>query len=185
MASWPAIARRIRVPLGFAFAVLFLWLAKPTVESILASSTLVVPGLLIRGLASGYVQKNEQLTTAGPYAYTRNPLYLGSLILAAGFALAARSWWVAGGIIVFFVAIYLPVIRAEEVLLRGRFPQFGEYARHVPRLLPRLSAFGNSSGGFSWPLYWKHREYNAALGSIGMMAALAAKLFWISRWPLI
>lgn len=179
MASWSVIARRIRVPLGFAFTILFLWLAKPTVKSILLGSALAIPGLLIRALASGHVQKNEQLTTSGPYAYTRNPLYLGSLILAGGFALAARSWWVAGGIIALFFAIYLPVIRAEEGLLRERFPQFEEYARQVPRLFPRLTAFSNSTGGFSWDLYRKHREYNAALGSVTMMAALAAKLFWI------
>ncbi len=184
MTSWSIIARRIRVPLGFAFAVIFLWLAKPTQISMLIGTTLVVPGLVIRALASGHLQKNELLATGGPYAYTRNPLYVGSLILAGGFALAARSWWLAGGIIAFLFAIYLPVIRAEEVLLRGRFPQFEEYAQHVPRLLPRLTAFGNS-GRFSWDLYWKHREYNAALGSIAMMAALAAKRFWISRWPLI
>ncbi len=177
MASWSAIARRIRVPLGFAFATLFLWLAKPTLNSILAGCVFVIPGLLIRGLASGYVQKNEQLTTGGPYAYTRNPLYLGSLILAAGFALASRSWWVAGGIILFYFAIYLPVICSEEVSLRARFPQFEEYARHVPRLWPRRSAFASNSSPFSWDLYWKHREYNAALGSLALMAALAAKLW--------
>ena len=98
MASWSAIARRIRVPLGFVFALLYFWLAKPTVKSILIGTALVIPGLLIRALASGQLQKNEQLATGGPYAYTRNPLYLGSLILAIGFALASRSWWIVAGI---------------------------------------------------------------------------------------
>ena len=178
MASWSAIARRVRVPLGFAFAVLYLWLAKPTVESILIGAALVIPGLAIRALASGHLQKNEQLATGGPYAYTRNPLYLGSLILSVGFALAARSWWIVAGIVFLFFTIYLPVIRAEEVFLRGRFPQFDEYAREVPSLLPRASRFGKRSGEFSWDLYWKHREYNAALGAVGIMAALLVKLFW-------
>ncbi len=94
MASWSAIARRIRVPLGFVFAILYFWLAKPTADSILIGAALVIPGLVIRALASGHLQKNEQLATGGPYAYTRNPLYLGSLILPIGFALAARSWWI-------------------------------------------------------------------------------------------
>ena len=98
MASWSAIARRIRVPLGFVFAMLYFWLAKPTVKSILIGAALMIPGLVIRALASGQLQKNEQLATAGPYAYTRNPLYLGSLILAIGFALASRSWWIVAGI---------------------------------------------------------------------------------------
>jgi len=178
--SWTRIARRIRVPLGFAFAILYFWLAKPTALSILVGTALIVPGLVVRALASGHVQKNQQLTTSGPYAYTRNPLYLGSLILAAGFALAARSWWIAIAMTVLVLAIYLPVIRAEETFLRERFPQFENYARDVPRLLPRLTA-ADSRGSFSWDLYWKHREYNALLGSVAMMAALAAKLIWMSR----
>ena len=180
MASWSAIARRVRVPLGFAFAVLYLWLAKPTVESILIGAGLVIPGLVIRALASGHLQKNEQLATGGPYAYTRNPLYLGSLILSVGFALASRSWWIVVGIVLLFFVIYRPVIRAEEAFLRERFPQFDEYARAVPSLLPRVSRFGKPSGSFSWDLYWKHREYNATLGSAAIMVALFAKL--VMKW---
>ena len=176
MPSWSVIARRIRVPLGFAFAVLFFWLARPAVKSIFLGACLIVPGLVIRGLASGHLQKNQQLATGGPYAYTRNPLYLGSLILAVGFAVAARSWWIAGGIVLMFFAIYLPVIRAEEVFLRERFPQFEDYARDVPSLFPRMSAFAKPNGEFSWDLYWKHREYNATLGSVAIMAALLVKL---------
>lgn len=179
MASWSSIARRIRVPLGFAFAVLYLWLARPTVTSMLTGAVLVIPGLLVRGWASGQLQKNEQLATSGPYAYTRNPLYLGSLILAVGFALAARSWWIALVIILMFFAIYLPVIQAEETFLRKRFPEFDEYASKVPRLWPRLSSSGNTGGTFSWDLYRKHHEYNALLGAIAIMAALTAKLLLI------
>ena len=179
MASWSAIARRIRVPLGFAFALLYLWLARPTAKSILIGTALVIPGLLIRALASGQLQKNEQLATGGPYAYTRNPLYLGSLILAIGFALASRSWWIVAGIVLLFFAIYLPVIRGEEVFLRQRFPQFEEYARRVPSFFPRLFPSEKNSGAFSGALYRKHREYNAALGAAAMLAALVAKmLFW-------
>ena len=179
MVSWSAIARRVRVPLGFAFAILYFWLAQPTVKSILLGAALVVPGLLIRAVASGQLHKNEQLATTGPYAYTRNPLYLGSLILSVGFALAARSWWIVGGIIVLFFAIYLPVIRAEEGFLRERFPQFEDYVRQVPRLFPRVSTSSQDRGVFSWDLYWKHREYNATLGAAAMLVALAVKmLLW-------
>jgi protein-S-isoprenylcysteine O-methyltransferase Ste14 len=180
MASWSAIAHQVRVPLGFAFAVLYLLLARPTAESILVGAALVIPGLAIRALASGYLQKNEQLATGGPYAYTRNPLYLGSLILAVGFALAARSWWIVAGIVLLFFVIYLPVIRAEEVFLGERFPQFAEYVREVPSLLPRVSRFGKGGGEFSWDLYRKHREYNAALGSAAIVAALLVKL--MMKW---
>ncbi len=89
--DWSKIARRIRVPLGFVFAVLYFWLAKPTWRFIALGAILIIPGLLIRALASGHVRKNEALATSGPYAYTRNPLYLGSLLMGIGFAVAARS----------------------------------------------------------------------------------------------
>ena len=177
--TWAKIARRIRVPLGFAFTGVYLWLAAPTAASLLIGFALIVPGLAVRALASGHVQKNEQLATTGPYAYTRNPLYLGSLILAVGFAISARNWWIGIGLVLMFLAIYLPVIRGEEAFLREHFPEFQDYARVVPRLLPRLSAFQDNRGTFSWDLYWKHREYNAALGSLALLSALAAKLFWM------
>jgi protein-S-isoprenylcysteine O-methyltransferase Ste14 len=152
------------------------WLAKPTVASILIGSVLVVIGLVIRALASGYVRKNQQLATTGPYAYTRNPLYLGSLILAVGFALSARSWWIAAGVVVIFLAIYVPVIHGEEAFLRGQFPEFADYAREVPRFLPRFRSYTKVHDTFSSDLYWQHREYNATLGSVAMLAALTVKL---------
>jgi protein-S-isoprenylcysteine O-methyltransferase Ste14 len=147
----------------------------------LIGSALIIPGLVVRALASGHVQKNEQLATTGPYAHTRNPLYLGSLIMAVGFALSARNWWIGAALILIFLAIYLPVIRGEEAFLREHFPEFAEYARQVPRLLPRLSSYGRGCATFSWDLYWKHREYNATLGSLAMMAALTAKLVWMPQ----
>jgi len=176
--TWSRIARRIRVPLGFAFAVVYVWLARPTRMSLVVGALLLIPGLWLRALASGHVQKNEELTTSGPYAYTRNPLYLGSLILAAGFAVAARSTWIAGLAVLMFAAIYIPVITAEERFLRQAFPEFKDYAQHVPRFLPRLTKWGDASGEFSSALYWKHREYNALLGSVIVLAVLAAKLLW-------
>jgi protein-S-isoprenylcysteine O-methyltransferase Ste14 len=177
--TWTRIARRIRVPLGFVFTAIYLWLATPTAASMLVGSALIIPGLAIRALASGHIQKNEQLTTNGPYGYTRNPLYLGSLILAVGFAISARNLWIGAGLIVIFLAIYLPVIRGEETFLREHFAEFAEYARQVPRLWPRLNSFTTSRGSFSWDLYWKHREYNATLGSGLLMAAMMAK--WLYR----
>lgn len=181
MPRWHTIARRIRVPLGFLFSGAYISLARPSALSMIAGSSIVLIGVLIRGLASGHVQKNEQLTTSGPYSYTRNPLYLGSLVLACGFALASRSWWVALIIAVIFFVIYLPVMRSEEDFLRRQFPDFEDYARSVPRLFPRFTPYQSSSGSFSAHLYWKHREYNAALGSALMIAALAIKAAWFSR----
>jgi protein-S-isoprenylcysteine O-methyltransferase Ste14 len=180
--GWSKTARRIRVPLGFVFAVLYFWLARPTWKFIALGAIGIAPGLLIRALASGHVRKNEALATSGPYAYTRNPLYLGSLLMGIGFAVAARSWWVGVVLVVMFFAIYVPVIRDEEAFLRQRFPEFEAYARSVPRMLPRftLARTNEDGGGFSLDLYLKHREYNALLGSVAMLAALIFKMTWFS-----
>jgi protein-S-isoprenylcysteine O-methyltransferase Ste14 len=179
--SWSKIARRIRVPLGFVFAVLYVWLAKPTAISLLLGAVVVIPGLLLRALASGHVRKNEELATTGPYAYVRNPLYLGSLIMAVGFACAARSWWIAGIAVVFFFAIYIPVIRGEENYLGSRFTEFAGYVRSVPSMLPRVTPYSKVKGAMSWKLYWKHREYNALLGALAIIAILAGKLLYLNR----
>src|SRR5580692_1072696 len=176
--EWAKVARRIRVPLGFVFAVLYFWLARPNWQFIGLGAILIVPGLLVRALASGHVRKNESLATSGPYAYTRNPLYLGSLLMGVGFAVAARSWGVGVALVVMFFAIYLPVIRDEEAFLRRTFPEFEEYERRVPRMFPRLTRpdDGNRTpAGFSMDLYLKHREYNALAGTLAMMAALIIK----------
>jgi protein-S-isoprenylcysteine O-methyltransferase Ste14 len=175
VASWTSVARRIRVPLGFVFAGFYLWVARPTPLSILLGSVVIFSGLLVRAAASGHVEENEALSTHGPYAYSRNPLYLGSLVVAAGFALAARSWWVPLVAAAMFFAIYFPVIRAEEAFLKRRFPEFDEYRRNVPRLWPRLRPYVRHSAGFSWHLYLKNREYNATAGALLMVLALAAK----------
>lgn len=181
MAEWSRIARRIRVPLGFAFAMLYFWLARPTWRFLAIGAVFIVPGLLIRALASGHVRKNEALATSGPYAYTRNPLYFGSLLIGIGFAIAARSWWIGGVLVLMFFAIYMPVIRSEEAFLREKFPEFDEYAKHVPRMFPRLSAASSDAGGeFSMELYLKHREWNASLGAAAIVAALVVKMKMLS-----
>src|ERR1700722_9469554 len=180
MTEYSRIARRIRVPLGFVFALLYLWLANPSLRCLLSSLLLIIPGLLVRALASEHMRKNEALATSGPYAYTRNPLYLGSLLIGIGFAVAARSWWVGVLLVVMFFAIYLPVIRDEENFLRQKFPEFDEYARHVPRMLPRFTPHSTATteaSGFSLDLYLQHREYNALAGALAVLATLIVKLF--------
>jgi protein-S-isoprenylcysteine O-methyltransferase Ste14 len=175
--TWKRVARRIRVPLSFCFAALYLWLAQPTWIWMAAGAVLIAAGLALRASASGHVRKNAELTSTGPYRYTRNPLYLGSLLVGFGFAVAARSWWVVISMAVLFVAIYWPVILAEEEFLRTQFSGFDEYARRVPRLLPTRRPTGNT-GSFSRALYWQHREYNALVGALAMVIALTAKMWW-------
>jgi protein-S-isoprenylcysteine O-methyltransferase Ste14 len=182
--GWGKVAKRIRVPLGFIFAALYLWLARPTLPFMALSLALVVPGVLLRAYASGYVKKNRELTVTGPYAYTRNPLYLGSILIAFGFALAARNLWIAIALAALFAVIYIPVIRGEEEFLRSTFPEFDAYAARVPRILPRLTpakAPNAVPGEFSSVLYRKHREYNALMGAAAIYAALALRLYFLRR----
>jgi protein-S-isoprenylcysteine O-methyltransferase Ste14 len=178
LSSWSRIARRIRVPAGFLFAAFYLWRARPSAVSLAWSLVLVLPGLLLRGYASGYVKKNDELTMTGPYAYTRNPLYLGSIMMAFGFAAASRNLVVTLLLALLFVLIYGPTIYSEEQFLRSTFPAFASYCQHVPRLLPRLTParFGGE-GSFSGALYRRHREYNAALGASAVYAVLVAALW--------
>jgi protein-S-isoprenylcysteine O-methyltransferase Ste14 len=188
IARWQRVARRIRVPLGFVTAALYLfelWRRAPQLTAVAWSLALVVPGLWLRGYAAGYVKKNRELTMTGPYAHTRNPLYLGSMLMAAGFAVALESWLMGLVLAAGFALIYIPVIASEERFLRATFPDFDAYCGHVPRLVPRLTPArpaseptANQSGttqpagnsepseaGFSLVRYLKHREYNAAIGA--------------------
>ena len=182
MPSWSRIATRSRVPLGFVFAAAYLWFARPTWASLFAGFGIAMAGILIRALASGHIQKNAALATTGPYAYTRNPLYLGSIVIALGFIVAARNVWIGVATLAMFAFIYLPVIKAEESYLRSAFPGYQSYASQVPRLLPRFTAYTaavgskEDAGRFSAALYWRHREYNAALGSVLMLGALVLKM---------
>jgi protein-S-isoprenylcysteine O-methyltransferase Ste14 len=174
IARWQRIARRIRVPLGFLTAAIYLYeLARraPVPAAVAWSLALVLPGLWLRAYASGYVKKNRELATTGPYAHTRNPLYLGSVLMAAGFAVALLSWPVALVLAIMFAVIYIPTIASEERFLRATFPEFPDYCRRVPRFIPRLTPSNPSGskgarGAFALSLYLKHREYNAAIGAI-------------------
>jgi len=182
-ADWSRIARRIRVPMGFVFAGVYIWLARPTFVSMAWSLLMVLPGLWLRGYAAGYVKKNAELTMTGPYAYTRNPLYLGSMLIAFGFAAASKSIVIVLLLAALFAVIYIPVIRSEEAFLRSKFSDFDAYATSVPRLLPRLGRARIASsepeterGTFSYPLYRKHREYNALMGATAIYAVLALRI---------
>ncbi len=173
---------RWRVPLGFAVAVLYVLRARPTWPALGAGLFIAALGLLMRALASGHIQKNQSLAVSGPYRYSRNPLYLGSLGLALGFVIAARDWLMALLALAMLVGVYLPVIRTEEAYLSQRFgAAFAQYCRHTPRLFPRLLRRpppDDPSSGFSWALYLRHREYNAFIGFALLALLLAAKIYF-------
>jgi protein-S-isoprenylcysteine O-methyltransferase Ste14 len=186
--QWQRVARRVRVPLGFVTAVVFFAFARPAERFLAWSLIPVLAGLWLRGYAAGYVKKNAELTQTGPYAYTRNPLYLGSMLIAFGFALAAGRIWLGVLLLGLFLAVYWPVILSEEAYLRGAFPDFDRYAATVPRLLPRLTPARSlptqpaTAGRFSAERYRHHREYNALIGAVALYAALILRL-WLTHRP--
>ena len=167
---------RWRVRLGYLLTVVVLLLARPTPRSILLGAGLGVLGLAIRTYAAGFLHKQEVLTTIGPYAHTRNPLYFGSSLLAAGAAVAVHSWWAAAVLLIYFAAVYSFVMRREEMELRLKHgAAFDAYAAMVPLFFPRLSAGAGSArnnGGFSCQQYRRNREYRAAIGFLLLLIGL-------------
>lgn len=170
---------RWRVRTGYPVAVLFLVLASPTPRMILIGGIVSAFGLAIRGYASGYLRKDRELATSGPYARTRNPLYLGSAILAAGFVIAGDSIWAGVLVALYFSVFYYAVMRNEEEDLRKRFgAAFDEYTRRVPLFFPSFTA--KSSGpaaNFSWNQYSRNREYKALIGT-----ALGIGVMWLRAY---
>lgn len=164
---------RLRVPSGFLLVLMFAGLAKPTAESLAWGLPISLAGLLLRAWAAGHLAKNQNLATGGPYAWTRNPLYLGTLIVAAGLVIAASQWLLAVIFAAVFAFVYLPVIELEEQHLRELFPEYKSYAERVPVLLPRPPA-SSDGAGFRWNLYRRNEEYQALLGFL----AGAGFLFW-------
>jgi protein-S-isoprenylcysteine O-methyltransferase Ste14 len=166
--------QRLRVPVGFVLLGCFAWLAHPSVESMLASLPFVLLGLATRAWAAGHLEKNLTLADSGPYAYTRNPLYLGTFIVALGFAVAGSSWVLGLIFVAAFLGIYLPVMEREEEHLLKIFPAYRDYAARVPLLWPKAGPPG--SRPFQWSVYWKNEEYKAALGVLTGVAVLIAKI---------
>lgn len=164
---------KLRVPLGFVLLALFAWLAQPTLRSVFWGILIAGFGLWLRGWAAGHLEKNQRLVTSGPYAWTRNPLYLGSLIAALGLAVAGKRPLLAWIFFLAFYFVYLPVVDLEEQHLRQLFPEFAAYAKRIRKFRPTYP--GETSGPpFRWALYWKNEEWKAALAFL----AAVAYLFW-------
>jgi protein-S-isoprenylcysteine O-methyltransferase Ste14 len=176
---------RWRVRLGYPVAVIFLLLARPFPRSIVIGGLVAAFGLLVRGSAAGHLRKDEQLATTGPYAVTRNPLYLGSSLLAAGFIIAGYSLWAGLVVGLYFAVFYYAVIRNEEQDLRKNFGvQFEDYAARVPLFFPSPRARGDEvskakspENSFSWRRYRRNREYQALLGAVAGLVVV-----WLRMW---
>jgi protein-S-isoprenylcysteine O-methyltransferase Ste14 len=173
--------QRLRVPAGFLILGGFVLLARPSWVSILYSLPVIFVGMLLRGWAAGHLEKNEKLAVSGPYAYTRNPLYLGSLIVAGGFVVAAQSWWMGVLFLLVFVLVYLPVIEQEASHLAKLFgADYEGYASRVPLLLPWGSSGVASSGKrFSWDVFWRNKEQKAWYGALAGMGLLMVRILWM------
>ena len=171
---------RWRARLGFPVAAICLWFARPTARSILAGAAIAVVGLAIRAAAAGHLRKGDVLATTGPYARTRNPLYLGSALLAVGFVTASRSWVAVALVASYYLALYPFLMRREEAELRASFgASYDEYAKRVPLFWPGLRKQSGSGGRrFSFAQYARNREYRVAIGVAALLAALGALSIW-------
>ena len=168
---------RLRVPGGFLLVAAFALFSRPAAWSLAAGMPLAILGLALRAWAAGCLAKNQQLATGGPYGYTRNPLYLGTLLVAVGLTLASRSAPLGLLFAIVFLLVYLPVIQLEEQHLRKLFPEYGSYAANVPALLPRRNASHQKSPNpFRWRLYLRNQEYQAGAGFIAGMLFLLWKV---------
>ena len=183
MSAAAAFFARWRVRLGYPLAIAVLFFARPTLSSILAGALVGAMGLWLRAFAAGYLHKQEVLTVTGPYAFTRNPLYLGSAILTIGAGIASRSWVSALILFVYFTMFYSIVMRREEKELHLRHgAAFEEYARAVPLFIPRLTAVKMplaSAGLFAFVQYKKNHEWQAAVGYLFLLTVLL--LIWYLR----
>ncbi|MBX3277082.1 MAG: isoprenylcysteine carboxylmethyltransferase family protein [Acidobacteria bacterium] len=173
--------QRLRVPIGFLAAALFVALARPDRVSLSVGIPVSIFGLVIRAWASGHLRKNAELTVTGPYSYTRNPLYFGSFLMLAGAAVSGGVLWLGAGLILTFLMVYYPVVRAEEKLMRELFAASyedwaGATPLFFPRILPSRSLRTSRDGRFDINLYKRHREYRALLGLAAVYALLLARM---------
>jgi len=179
----PPWRTRWRVRIGYPVALVCFLLARPAPAWLACGGAVALIGLAIRAAAAGHLRKHESLATTGPYAWTRNPLYLGSMLLAAGFLLATASW-AAAVLTGLYLAIFYPgVIRREEEELRAEYGNdFDEYSRRVPLFWPRPPrGAARASAGFSWARYRRNREYQALVGTLLGYGVLAALMLWRSH----
>jgi protein-S-isoprenylcysteine O-methyltransferase Ste14 len=169
---------RIRVRAGYVAGLIVVVFAEPTTASLAAGGALAIAGELVRIWASGHIRKTLALATGGPYAHTRNPLYVGSVLMAAGLLAAARHpAAIAAGAL--YIAVFYPaIVREEAAFLRSKFGEAYEaWAREVPIFFPRLTPGGPRETKFEAGRLLANHEWRTVLG----LVALAALMVWRSR----
>jgi protein-S-isoprenylcysteine O-methyltransferase Ste14 len=175
---------RWRVRAGTPALVGAIVLARPSWESLLAGIGLSLLGLGLRAWAAGHLRKERVLAVSGPYRFTRNPLYLGTLLIAAGAVAAARSWPAAALMTIYFAVFYPVIIRDERGRMRRLFPEaYGTYEKAVPLFLPVPGRTGEGTGArFDIALFRKNKEIRAVLGTVAFWGLMALKML-VVRWP--
>jgi protein-S-isoprenylcysteine O-methyltransferase Ste14 len=155
---------RYRVQAGWLLGVVVPVLARPTLASLLPALPLVLAGEALRIWASGHIEKTRRLATGGPYAHSRNPLYVGSLMIGIGFAVACASPWAVAAVALYFAAFYPSVMREEAAFLSSKFAdEYARWSQSVPLFLPRLTPGGPRSSHFRWERVRANREWRTAL----------------------
>ena len=169
--------QRSRVSLGFITAILFVVFSQPSWWLIAIGFPVALAGALFRVWASGHLRKNAELTVSGPYAFTRNPLYFGSFLMAAGCAVCGGSIWLGVWLLIFFLAVYLPVIQAESAHMKSLFgDSYETWAANVPLFIPRVIPYQNGQvRDFDLRQFLHHREYRALIGLAIVIAILSFK----------
>ena len=166
---------RLRVPSGFLIVAVFAWFSHPTAASLAAGAPVSLLGLGLRAWAAGCLAKDRELATGGPYAYTRNPLYIGTLLVAVGLVAASRNVLLGALFAAVFTLVYLPVIQNEQQHLRDIFPEYAAYAARVPALWPRFRRAEKTANPFRFALYLRNQEYQAGMGLTAGMLYLVWK----------
>jgi protein-S-isoprenylcysteine O-methyltransferase Ste14 len=175
------VSSRHRVPVGWLVGVVVAALARPTPTALWLALPLALAGEALRIWASGHIEKTKRLATGGPYAHTRNPLYLGSLLIALGVAVACASPWVVLAVAAYFVAFYPAVMREEAAFLAAKFPsEYAAWAAAVPLFWPRPTPGGPRVSRFEWAQVATNREWRTVL-ALPLVAALLFALPHLRR----
>lgn len=175
---------RVRLRASWAFAPIYLVFAQPSPMLIAVSVPFALAGLALRAWAASVIEKNRVLATRGAYAYTRNPLYLGSFLIGTGLAIAGGRVAFFVVLVGFFLLVYRRAMQKEADRLEDLFgDEYRAYAAEVPIFLPRLrpysAADGEPSARSRLTRYLANREYQAALGLLVAFLALGAKIAWL------
>jgi protein-S-isoprenylcysteine O-methyltransferase Ste14 len=163
-----AFLARWRVSLGFVFAAIVLWLATPSLQSLMIGAAIAVIGESIRVWAAGHLEKSKEVTQSGPYRYTRHPLYLGSSLIGIGMTVIANNWIVAAIVIAYLALTLTAAMRSEEAHLREKFGD--AYDAYAEKRAPQVER------SFSWRRAIYNREHHTIAGLLTGFAVLALKL---------